>query len=243
MPKLHQIVAIEKGVKNGCNAAITARYHELQKSTFFSGIARNYKPRAEDGEQFPSERQVVQTRGEDLLSFTSDIMTKYWDMTLTKDTANCEAKADVVVDGKTILSKVPVTFLLFLDKQLGDLATMVRKIPILDPAETWAFDSATNTYATSPSTSFKTKKVKKAFTKAEATDKHPAQVETYDEDVIIGEWSTIKYSGAMPQKRVTEILERIGKLQAAVKFAREEANSISVTEQKLGKTVFGYLLA
>lgn len=75
------------------------------------------------------------------------------------------------------------------------------------------------------------------------TDKHPAQVETFDEDVIIGEWKTIKYSGAMPQKRVTEILERIGKLQAAVKFAREEANSIAVTEQKLGSTVFSYLLA
>lgn len=241
--KLHQVIAVEKGIKNECNVQITARYHELQKSTLFSGIARNYEPRAEDGEQFPSERQVVQSRGEDLLAFTSETMTKYWDMTLTKDTANCEAKGDVVVDGKTVLSRVPVTFLLFLDKQLGDLATMVRKIPVLDPAETWTFDAGTNTYATAPAVSFKTKKVKKAFVKAEATDKHPAQVDTFDEDIIIGQWKTTKFSGAMPQKRITEILERIGKLQAAVKFAREEANSIVVSEQHVGKTVFAFLLA
>ena len=72
---------------------------------------------------------------------------------------------------------------------------------------------------------------------------HPAQVDTFTEDVVVGQWKTIKYSGAMPQSRAAEVLERIGKLQAAVKFAREEANTITVTDRHVGKDVFAYLLA
>jgi hypothetical protein len=34
--------------------------------------------------------------------------------------------------------------------------------------------------------------------KAEATEKHPAQVEVYHEDVVVGQWKTVKFSGALP---------------------------------------------
>ena len=77
--------------------------------------------------------------------------------------------------------------------------------------------------------------------KAEATEKHPAQVEVYYEDVVIGYWRTIKFSGALPAKRVNEVVERVEKLQAAVKFAREEANGVEVVEQETGEKVFRYL--
>jgi hypothetical protein len=72
--------------------------------------------------------------------------------------------------------------------------------------------------------------------------KTPAQVEVYYEDVTVGFWRTIKFSGAMPAKRVNELLERVEKLQAAVKFAREEANGIEASEQKIGEKFFEYLL-
>lgn len=41
--------------------------------------------------------------------------------------------------------------------------------------------------------------------KAEATDKHPAQVEVYHEDVPVGYWTTVKFSGALPARRVNEL--------------------------------------
>lgn len=242
MTKLCQIVAIEKGIKNTSNVAITAAYKDLQKSALFSGISRTYEPKDEDGEKFPSESQKVQRRSEELLKFTADTMTKYWDITATKDTANTHAKADVVVDGQTLLKQVPVTSLLFLEKQLGDLATMLKTIPVLDPAESWKRDDASDCYVTEPSFSSKTKKVPKAFVKVAATKEHPAQVDTFTEDVVIGTWKAIKFSGAMPQKRVTEILERVTKLQAAIKFAREEANGVQVVDVHVGKDMFGYLL-
>ncbi len=241
--RLNQVIAVEKGIKNQSNTEITAAYHELQKSTLFAGIARTYEPKDEDGERFPAEHMKVQRLASDLLTFTAETMTKYWDTTLTKDTANCHAMADVVVDGKVLLKSAPVTFLLFLEKQLVDLSTMVKRLPTLDAGETWAHDPSTNSYATEPSMTVKTKKIPRAFVKAAATKEHPAQVESFTEDAVIGQWRTVKFSGALPQKRVSEVLDRISKIQWAVKCAREEANTIDAEHKQAGKAIFGYLFA
>jgi hypothetical protein len=239
--RLSQVIAVEKSVKNKSNNDITAAYHEIQKTALFAGISRLYQPKDEEGERYPPENQKVQRKASELLTLTAKTMTHYWDTTLTKDSANCDAVADVVVDGVKILEAAPVTFLLFLEKQLTDVATYVKKLPTLDQGESWNRDEATDTYATAPSQTVKTKKVPKAFVKAEATKEHPAQVETFQEDIVIGTWTTTKYSGGVPQARVTEILERVTKLQAAVKMAREEANTITVTERAVGDAAFRYL--
>jgi hypothetical protein len=42
---------------------------------------------------------------------------------------------------------------------------------------------------------------------------------------------------------VNELLERVEKVQHAVKFAREEANNHEADEQKIGRAVLGYLFA
>jgi hypothetical protein len=53
----------------------------------------------------------------------------------------------------------------------------------------------------------------------------------------------VKFSGALPAKRVNELVERVEKLQQAVKFAREEANGAEITDQQVGEKVFRYLFA
>lgn len=242
MAKLAQIIAVEKGVKNDCNTQITQAYKDVQKSALFTGISRTYQPKDEDGERFPDEHQKVQKTADGLLAWTAELMTKYWDVTATKDTANQQARADVVVDGETVLKGVPVTFLLFLEKQLTDLATIVKTLPTLDPGEEWSHDAGGHGWRSKPAQTLKTKKIPRAFVKAEATKEHPAQVDTFTEDVVIGHWSTVKFSGAMPHKNVAELLGRISALQAAVKFAREEANTIQVTDVHVGAAVFSFLL-
>ncbi len=87
----------------------------------------------------------------------------------------------------------------------------------------------------------RTKKIPRNHVKAEATEHHPAQVEVYYEDVTIGYWRTIKFSGALPAQHVNEILERVERLQQAIKFAREEANNTETQEQKVGEKVFQYI--
>jgi len=134
-----------------------------------------------------------------------------------------------------------VSYLLFLEKQLVDLHTFVKKLPVLDAAESWSRDESTDSWRTEPVRTVKTKKVPRNHVKAKATDKHPAQVEVYYEDVPVGYWTTVKFSGALPARRVNELLDRIATLQTAVKFAREEANGAEVTDQRIGEAVFGYL--
>ncbi|GHO93432.1 hypothetical protein KSF_034800 [Reticulibacter mediterranei] len=239
--KLNQVIAIEKGTKSRSLQDLTEAHHTLQKPALLAGIARTYRPKDEEGEQFPPESTRVQVKAEDVIRKTSEVLTKLFDVVATKDWANCSAKADVTVDGTVLLSQVPATYLLFLEKQLVDLHTFIKKLPVLDASETWTFDPSADYWATEPMQTIKTKKIPRNHVKAEATEKHPAQVEVYYEDVVVGTWRTTKFSGALPANRVNELLNRIEKLQEAVKFAREEANNMEVTEQKVGAKVFQYL--
>ena len=162
---------------------------------------------------------------------------------LPKDWANCSAKADVVVDGQKLLEGVPATYLLFLEKQLTDLQTFIRKLPALDSSENWTLDTSDSIWKTAPVETIRTKKVPRNHVKAEATEKHPAQVEVYMEDVPVGRWRTVKMSGALPTSRITDLLNRVEKLQTAVKFAREEANGLETTNLTVSEKLFNYLFA
>ncbi len=241
MARLNQIIAVEKGVKSRSFQELTEAHHALQKPTLLSGIARTYRPRDEEGEALPPESTKVQIKAEDIVRQTGEIMSRLFDVTATKDWANCLARADVVLDGQVLLAQVPITYLLFLEKQLVDIHTFIRKLPVLDAAETWAFDSSADCWATEPVQTLRTRKVPRNHVKAEATDKHPAQVEVYYEDVTVGYWRTVKFSGALPAQRINDMLQRVERLQEAIKFAREEANNVEVTDQKIGDKVFGYL--
>lgn len=241
--KLNQIIAIEKGVKSSSFQELTEAHHLLQKPSLLSGISRTYQPKDEEGEQFPPEFTRVQASAENVIKDTAKILTKLFDVTAAKDWANCQARADVVVDGRTLAADVPATYLLFLEKQLVDMHTFIKKLPTLDPSETWNYDPSADCYVTEAVQTAKTKKVPRNHVKAEATDKHPAQVETYMEDVIVGYWKTVKFSGALPASRVKDLLDRVDKLQQAVKFAREEANSIEAPDRRVGEALFSYLFS
>lgn len=241
MSKLNQIIAIVNGKKTKTAKAITEIYQNVQKSTLFDGIVRSYKPLTEDGETFPPEKKLIQYNAKNAISDITQAWTELWDVTATQDWANCSAFADVKLDGKVILSSVPVPHLLFLEKQLTDLNTFVSKLPVLDPTEKWTYSNVEDCYISEESRTNKTKKVLKNHVKAEATDKFPAQVETYSEDIKIGEWTTIKSSGAIPAKTKNEMLQRIAAVQEAVKFAREEANNFEVTSQKVAAPILNFV--
>ncbi|WP_433436226.1 hypothetical protein [Nonomuraea sp. CA-141351] len=242
MTKLNQILAVEKGVKADVQRKVSDVYHTVQKAPLLSGISRTYQPIDDEGEQLPPESTRVQVKVEDAVKDAADALTRLFDVTATKDVANCSAKADVVVDGRVLLEDVPVTYLLFLEKQLVDLRTLISKLPTLDPSETWTLDENTDTWRTEPVKTTRTKKVPRNHVLAEATEHHPAQVQVFTEDVVVGYWTKVAFSGAAPQRRVNELLDRLTKLQDAVKYAREEANSVEVADRRIGDALFGYLL-
>ena len=242
MTKLNQIIAVEKGVKSKAERDFTDAHHIVQKTALLSGISRTYQPKDDDGDQLPPESTKVQVHAEDVLDHVAVALTRLFDVTLTKDTANAFAKADLKVDGQVIAVDVPVTYLLFLEKKLVDLRTFVSKLPTLDPAETWSSDPS-GVWAANPAQTAKTKKIPRNHVKAEATQQHPAQVEMWYEDTTVGYWTTKKFSGAVPAQRVQDLVARVDALTESVKFAREAANSVEVNDVHIGKKVFEYLLA
>lgn len=239
--KQNQVIAVLKGTKADANKVITEVYHRLQKAALLEGIARSYTPKNEDGDQLPPESTRVQVRVSDALNEATAAFVRLFDTTATLEYGNTTARADVVVGGKVLFKDAPVPYLLFLEKQLVDIRTLALKLPVLDPSQEWNYDQNTDTFATPPVRTTRTKKVPRNHVKAPATDKHPAQVELYYEDEIVGTWTQIKYSGALPQKVVTQYLARIDELTQAVKMAREEANSTVVQDQHVGQAVFDYL--
>jgi hypothetical protein len=241
MTKLCQIIAVANGKKSKAQSELTRVHHTLAKSDLLQGIARTYRPKDEEGEKLPGESKRVQFTAAQGIREAAAVLAELIDVVATQDMANCTAKADVSIDGKVVLPQVPVTHLLFLEKQLTDLHTFVDKLPTLDPAETWASNGSADSYETPPFETARTKKIPRNHVKAEATDKHPAQVEVYTEDVVVGYWSTKKFSGAIPSGERTAMLERVRKLQDAVKFAREEANSVEVKDAKFGKPIMEYI--
>jgi hypothetical protein len=131
--------------------------------------------------------------------------------------------------------------LLFLEKQLTDIHTFVSKLPTLDPADHWEFSNEANAFQSDKTVRNSTKKVMRNHVKAEATDRHPAQVETFTEDVKVGEWHTVKFSGAISATRKNELLSRVETLQESVKLAREEANMADAETPRVGDPVFRFL--
>jgi hypothetical protein len=241
MPKLNQIIAIQAGKKAQAKDTLTEAYHLLKKPELLAGIVRTYQPRDEGGEPQPDERKHVQVKVPELIRKVTADLVEMFDVVATQDWANCQAKADVVVDGRTLLPAVPVTHLLFLEKQLTDLRTFVETLPVLDAAEEWEYKPEADCYVAEPSRSNRTKKVPKNHVKYEATKEHPAQVEMYMEDVWVGTWTTTKFSGAIPTAARNAMLERVRKLLDAVKSAREEANGLEVKPHKVGAAVLGYV--
>ena len=222
MPKLNQVIAIEKGAKSATESEITDCYHLAQRPEVFNGLIRIYEPKDEEGETLPPEQQKITMTAPDLTKLFSSSLAKLFDVSATKIYGNMKATADVVVDGETLLENVPVEYLLFMEKRLQDVNTYVNKLPILDPGVDWHFDEAKGCFAGEPTTTHRTKKVLRNHVKAEATDKHQAQVDVYTEDETVGYWKLTRFSGALPVTLRDQWRDRVRKLQAAVKFAQRK---------------------
>jgi hypothetical protein len=170
-------------------------------------------------------------------------LTRLFDVTLTKEAANTQAKADIEIDGFSLAIDVPVTYLLTLEKELVHLRTIVAKLPLLDPAENWSHDGTSGVWVSEEKVTTRTNKVPRAIVLYDATDKHPAQVEKVHEDKLVGYWTTKTFSGRIPQERREVLVKRVDKLIDAVRTARQRANTITVTDRHIGVDIFAYLLA
>lgn len=244
MAKLNQIIAIEKGIKSRVYSEFTDINKTAQKSELFNGFSRSYQKKDDDSEDLPPENKKVQHTVPDMLRNASRLLTEIMDITARKDYTNCVAKAAVLVDGKEILPATPVSFLLFLEKQLNDIRAFVSNLPVLDSSEEWIRDVNSGLFKTAATLTHRTKKVIRPIVLVAPTPEHPGQAQLINEDIIAGHWSQVKQSGGFPSPEKEAILERIERLSQAIKQAREAANGTDEAKEapEAGNAIFNYIL-
>jgi hypothetical protein len=239
--KQNQVIAITNGKKSQTEKTITKIYQDLGKAELFSGIDRTYRPIDDEGVKRPPEKKLVQKTVKNSISLFREPMEDMINFVATMDVGNCSAKADIKIKGKTVAKEVPATHLIFLDKQLEKVKTFVNSLPVLDAAEEWEWNSNTGCYASEKRETASTAKIIKNNVMYEATKEHPAQVQPYSIDEVVGYWTTINLSGNIAVDEKVQLLAKVQEMQDAVKVALEEANGIEVSVQNTGKLVMDYL--
>jgi hypothetical protein len=245
--KLHQILAIVGGKKAHAESAKTKAYQTFQKPDLFSGMERRYEAKDDEGETLPPESKQCQANVNGLIADTATALEEMFNVVLEQDVGNSQAKSDVEVDGKVLYKDVPITTLLYLEKQLTDLHTYVSNIPTLDPAYEWTYDEASDKYRGREIVKNRTVKSQEAlvlYPHVEGTDTSPpipAQTQLITKDKVVGVWHETPYSTAWPAKDKNATLERVRRLKEAVITARTKTNTLEVERQKIGKPIFDYI--
>lgn len=241
MPRLHQLLPVEKSVKETTDKALNEARFGLGNGNALNGFSKDYRPKDEGGDRLPSESKRVQYKAADILALVGENLIRLFDITATKEWANTAARADVKIGENVLVHDAPVTYLLFLEKQIGVMKSVIDSLPTLDPAVEWNLDSNTGLQKSAPVEVVRNRKTTKPVVLYEATERHPAQVKEVSEDVLAGYWTTVQFSGALPATQVRAMQDRLVQLREAVLHAREQANSVEAPEQNPGRAVVGFV--
>jgi hypothetical protein len=249
MGKLHELLAVEKDVKDVFSKILdeTAKTFN-QRSSHFLETRKSYHPyNAEDKDLPDEEHTPMVTTVLDKLAYAQGSIIRFIDIELQKERANQAAKADVMVElpdgtSKTILADAPVTFLVQMESALERIRKVYDEIPTLDPSKTWSKDETkTDVWKAEVEKRVRTKKIPKVIVKYDATKEHPAQTDIVNVDAAVGEWTHSSSSGALSPRQKSQILDRIDRLITGVKIARARANSQDVESAKVGRIFFNFL--
>lgn len=237
--RLSQIVALVGPRKENAKSVLTAAYQNAQKPANFAGQHRQYRPLAEGGETLPAETHRVQMQARHLIRDVTTALVPAIDTVATQDLENCEARGTFAVGGLSI--ELPVTHLLYLEKQLTDLRTFVAALPELPQGDDWTTDAATGLWKSDVVPTHRTAKVQKPIVLYDATDKHPAQTQLVTEDVTVGHWMTQRFNGGMTMTAKREMLARLDKTIEAAKTAREEANTRTIVDTTYANQLLAFI--
>ena len=106
--KLHEVVAIRKGVKSRTYSELSALHKKAQRDELYNGLSREFTPTDDGGEVFPSESRRVQLDAVDVLKRVRKLRAKFLDIEATQELGNRSASADVTVDGEVKIGRAHV---------------------------------------------------------------------------------------------------------------------------------------
>jgi len=246
---LHEILAVDASTKGEFEKIIAEAANTFsKKADHFQGHHRKLKMKdaERETEELAGEthKEMVTTVSQKL-KYMSKACVKYFDVLLQKESTNQTAKADLIVDGETLVENAPATWLLGMEDRLKKVRSVLDDIPTLQPGVKWEADPTRGNdiwRSAFPETKEKTEQTIKPFVLYEATKDHPAQVDKLVEHVVVGLFSIDRWSGAFSPAQKSAIMERVDKLIRGCMKARQRANKAEVVQCKAGKKLFDYLL-
>lgn len=246
IPKLHEVLAVE-GELAGVNKRILAETHATlsKKEDHFLAWHKTYDPKDEDGETFPEEHHEMVTTVPAKLAYMFKQIAPYIDAVAQKERTNQEAVADLEVDGQVIAEGLPATFLLGLESKLKDWRAVLDSAPTLAPGKKWTADEAKGKNVWVSEHDDKRNKTQKTVMSKvlyEATKEHPAQIEKWNENVVVGWTAQKNWSGMLSPAQKSEMLGRLDMLARSVKKARQRANSAELVKVKIGEDLAKFIM-
>lgn len=247
MAKLHELIAVESSLR--AQAEVTRndlRNTFEKKRTHFVGIVQTFHSLAEGVEPKEESKLGIQTTVAKELGWITEKVAKAIDTAYQIDIANTIAKADIVMEnGQVLLSGVPVTALLQLEKRVKEIHELVVAIPTLDPTKGFELDPSQgeDIYRAREVDKPRTEKKFDYIVMVDPTDKHPAQVKELMLDKVVGRLVQQEWSSLITVAQKGDMLDRVESLMRAIKAARSRGNEqeIDVRAGKIGRTLLGYV--
>ncbi len=241
MGKLHELLAVEGDLKAQAQRNVSEVKDLFQDGTGkFLGQTQTHQPASENDEQLPPKIMVVATTVDERLKTLGRSFSRWIDASVQKELTNQETKATLQIDD--LVFELPATALLNLENKLLELRAVYKAIPTNDVTGSWRFDEGVGLFVSDPpETRRNTKKVMASHIAYAATKEHPAQVQTYNEDVLAGHTTITKQSGMITPTDKTQKIERLEGLLRSVKKARQRANDIEVKPIEIGQQIFTFI--
>jgi hypothetical protein len=245
MGKLHELLAVETDLEATYKKVVDEAINTFSKKPdHFIGQHRslNMFDESKQNENLEEHKELVSTVGEKLL-YVKDFVTRYFDAVLQKEKTNQTAFADLIVDGKVLGFSLPATFLLGLETKLKQIRIMYESSPTLPPGIKWEIDNETGRGVFKATLDDKLKTAKTFMHKVlvAPTDKHPAQVEKWEEQIPVGKYTTTVQYGMLTPAQKSRFIGRIDKLIQGCKQARQRANCAEVVSMEIGNVLYEYI--
>ncbi|TET78737.1 MAG: hypothetical protein E3J43_04210 [Candidatus Heimdallarchaeota archaeon] len=245
MARLHELLAVEGDLEGTYRKILEeTKVTFTKKAEHFMGFIRTLQLFDEKAPPVAPDYKELDTTIDAKLDYQKDHIIRYLDAVLQKEMTNTAAKADLVVDGKTIAKELPATFLLGLETKLKHIRDVYSTIPTLQPGVKWEKDESRGkgVYVTAnPEETYQTEKVIEAHVLYKATKEHPAQVKEMAKTIKTGRYSKLVWSGMLSTAEKSILLGKIDKLIRAAKQARQRANTTPVITATVAKELFNFI--
>ena len=249
MSKLHELLAARESTRSQaetCRADLINTFNK--KGNHFAEKRVTFRSSEEGKEPVVEEQLGLQTTVTKELGWIGEKISSAINISYEIDVANASAKANVELeDGTVLLSDVPTTALLELEKRMKEIHDLVAAIPTLDPSKGFEADTqrGDGIFKARDNEKHRTEKQFDFKVMVPATDKHPAQVKELMLDKKIGTLLTQEWSGLITVAAKGDMLDRIENLTRAVKKARSRANDTEVRaktdRQDIGKRIWDFV--